>query len=147
MTRYNADLALVASERPKGKDKTVRIKADALAKYKSEDDIQIEVARWLDHRLPKDWRWYHPPNGGWRKKSTAGRLKAMGVKAGIPDCVILRPNGSPIYIELKSFGGVLSPAQKDFRDWCNATRQTYIVARSVGEVEVALKDFLLREAA
>lgn len=147
MTKFNADLALVADERPNGKDKTPRISASKLATYKTEEQIQVEVARWLDHRLPPDWRWYHPPNGGWRKKATAGRLKAQGVKPGIPDVVILRPDGSPIYIELKSFGGVLSPAQKDFRDWCNANRQPYFVARSVGEVEVALKDLLLRRAA
>ena len=146
MTRYNADLALLPDERPKGKDKTERVKASDLAMYKTEDEIQIEVANWLDHKLPKNWRWYHPPNGGWRKKSTAGRLKAMGVKAGIPDVVILRPDGSPIYIELKSFGGVLSNAQKAFRDWCAETRQPYFVARSVGEVEVALKEYLMRAA-
>ena len=146
MTRYNADLALLPDERPKGKDKTERVKASDLAKYKTEDQIQIEVARWLDHRLPKDWRWYHPPNGGWRKKSTAGRLKAMGVKPGIPDCVICRPNGPDIYIELKSFGGVLQESQKSWRDWCKETGRPFFVARSVGEVEVALKEYLMRAA-
>jgi hypothetical protein len=38
MSRYNADLALVAADRPKGIDKTPRIKAADLAKYKSEDE-------------------------------------------------------------------------------------------------------------
>jgi len=150
VSKHNAALALKNDDRPSALrklDKTPRIKAADIAVYKSEDDIQIEVARWLDHRLPKDWRWYHCPNGGFRKKATAGRFKAMGLKAGIPDCVILRTDGSPIYIELKSFGGVLSNAQKDFRDWCNATKQPYFVARSVGDVEIALKDFLLRRAA
>ena len=147
MTLYNADFALVPAERPKSKDKTERVKAADVAKYKSEDQIQIEVARWLDHKLPKDWRWYHPPNGGWRKKATAGRLKAMGVKTGVPDCVICRPNGPDIYIELKSFGGVLQPSQKDWRDWCVGTGRPFFVCRSVGEVEMALKDFIMRSAA
>lgn len=39
MTRYNADLALLPDERPKGKDKTERVKVSDLAKYKTEDQI------------------------------------------------------------------------------------------------------------
>jgi hypothetical protein len=145
MTRFNADLALKPEDRPAGKPQE-RIAAADLAKYKTEEQIQIEVAAWLDATLPKDWRWYHPPNGGWRKLATAKRLKAQGVKPGVPDVVILRPVGSPIYVELKSFGGVLSEAQKEFRDWCVATKQPYHVCRSVGEVIVFLKEFIARAA-
>jgi hypothetical protein len=147
MTRYNADLALVASERPKGADKTPRIKASDLAKYKSEDEIQLEVSAWLDHHLPSDWRWFHPPNGGWRKKATARRLKAMGVKPGVSDIIICRPDGPDIWIELKAFAGVLTPAQKDWRDWMKAAGRPYFVARSVGDVVVILKEFLARRKA
>lgn len=146
MTRYNADLALLPDERPKGKDKTERVKASDLAKYKTEDQIQIEVARWLDHRLPKNWRWYHCPNGGFRKKATAGRFKAMGLKAGVPDIIICRPDAPDIWIELKSFGGVLQTSQKEWRDWAKAHDRPFFVARSVGEVEVALKEYLMRAA-
>lgn len=142
MTQHDLLHRLKPEDRPKGKDKTPRIKAADLAIYRSEDEIQKMVAAWLDYHLPKDWRWFHPPNGGWRKKSTAGRLKAMGVKAGIPDVVILRPKASPVWIELKAFGGVLSPAQRDFRDWAVASGHPYFVARSVGDVVVALKEFM-----
>lgn len=147
MTLYNADFALVPAERPKSKDKTERVKAADVAKYKSEDQIQIEVARWLDHKLPKDWRWYHCPNGGFRKKATAGRFKAMGLKSGVPDIIICRPNGPDIWIELKSFGGVLQATQKEWRDWAKANGRPFFVARSVGEVEACLKDFIMRSAA
>jgi len=138
MSSYNADLALGA-ERPKPQE---RIAAADLATYKSEEQIQTEVAAWLDLKLPRDWRWYHCPNGGHRLKAVAGKLKTQGVKSGVPDCVILRPNGLPIYIELKSFGGTLSLAQKDFRDWCAKSQQPYRVCRSVGEVEVFLREYL-----
>jgi hypothetical protein len=144
MSRPNAYFALKGDDRP---GPQVRIKAADLAKYKSEDTIQIEVAAWLDAKLPHDWRWYHPPNGGFRKKSTAGRFKAMGLKPGIPDVVILRADGAPIYIELKSFGGILSPPQREFRDWCHRSGQPYFVARSRAEVELIMKEFLDRRRA
>jgi hypothetical protein len=144
MSKHNAALALKQDDRPASlrRKPQARIKAVQLAQYKTEDEIQREVAAYLDLKLPKTWRWYHPPNGGFRKQATANRLKAQGLKPGIPDCVILRPNGAPIYIELKSFGGTLSLAQKDFRDWCQASQQPYRVCRSVGEVEVFLKEYL-----
>lgn len=46
---------------------------------------------------------HHIPNGGARSKATAGRLKAEGVKAGIPDiCLPVPKNGyGALYIELK----------------------------------------------
>ncbi len=144
MSKHNAALALKTDDRPAAlrRKPQERLKAVQLAQYKTEDEIQREVAAYLDLKLPKTWRWYHPPNGGFRKQATANRLKAQGLKPGIPDCVILRPNGAPIYIELKSFGGTLSLAQKDFRDWCQASQQPYRVCRSVGEVEVFLKEYL-----
>ena len=139
MSAYNADLALKQDDRPRPQD---RIKAAELATYPSEEQIQVAVAQYLDVKLPKDWRWFHPPNGGHGLKSVAGKLKAQGVKPGIPDVAIFRPNGSPIWIELKAFGGTLSLAQKDFRDWCAKSQQPYRVCRSVGEVEVFLKEYL-----
>lgn len=145
MTRANARYALKPEDRPPN-ERTERLSVkeakDELAKYKSEDEIQIEVATYLDRALPKGWLWYHCPNGGHRLKAVAGKLKAMGVKPGIPDCVILRPNGAAIYIELKAFGGVLSLAQKQFRGWCIESKQPYHVARSVGDVVMILKDFM-----
>lgn len=146
MSKPNAALALKEEDRPRGKSKDERIPAAKLARYPSEEEIQVAVAQYLDVKLPKTWRWYHTPNGGHRLKAVAGKLKAQGLKPGVPDCVILRPNGAPIYIELKAFAGVLSLAQKDFRDWCEKSQQPYRVCRSVGEVEVFLKEFLARAA-
>jgi len=47
---------------------------------------------------------YHIPNGEYRTKATAGKLRAMGVKAGIPDIhlPIARGDYHGLYIELKS---------------------------------------------
>lgn len=64
------------------------------------------------------------PNGGHRHKATAGRLKAEGVRAGVPDlCLPVPRNGyGALYIELKAprepgstkRAGKLSPAQSEF---------------------------------
>ena len=46
---------------------------------------------------------YHIPNGGSRHKAEAGRLKAEGVKAGVPDlCLpVARGGFHGLYVELK----------------------------------------------
>jgi hypothetical protein len=46
---------------------------------------------------------HHIPNGGARSKATAGRLKAAGVKAGVPDICLPVPRHGfhGLYIELK----------------------------------------------
>ena len=54
------------------------------------------------------------PNGGKRSKSEAGRMKAAGVKAGVPDmCLpVAREGCHGLYIELKRRdGGRVSPEQ------------------------------------
>ena len=60
---------------------------------------------------------YHIPNGGARSKATAGRLKAEGVKAGVPDiCLpVARGGYHGLYIELKKeHSGTTSQKQKEW---------------------------------
>lgn len=59
---------------------------------------------------------FHIANGGSRNKIEAARLKAQGVKAGIPDIFIpvARQGFHGLFIELKRrAGGRLSAAQKE----------------------------------
>ena len=54
------------------------------------------------------------PNGEYRNKATAGKLKAMGVRPGIPDLFLaIRRGPYPgLWIELKKIkGGKTSPEQ------------------------------------
>ena len=79
---------------------------------KREDALQKAVARLLDS-MGLDW--FHPANGEARNAITGAKLKAFGVKAGVPDCMIftlsdvrgavgeLLPGmGHPLAIELKA---------------------------------------------
>ena len=51
----------------------------------TEEAVQRAVAAHL-HALGRlDLVWFHPANGGARNKAEAGRFRAMGVRAGVPD--------------------------------------------------------------
>lgn len=68
------------------------------------------LARYLDAR---GFLWLHVPNEGKRDPRYAARLKAEGVKAGVPDVLIFKPcyGGIPVRtqcglaIELKALDG------------------------------------------
>lgn len=77
----------------------------------------LAVGRWPELALM-----YHIPNGGSRSKSEAGRFRAEGVKAGVPDiCLpVARGGYHGLYIELKRVkGGRVSTAQQG---WIAALR-------------------------
>lgn len=105
--------------------------------YEDEDDLQIATADFLDLALPDNARWFHVPNGGKRGKAEAGRFKAMGVKPGVGDVIVLF---GPIYImvEMKTATGSLSPEQREWRAFCRSVGAPWKLCRSVLEVE----DFL-----
>lgn len=66
----------------------------------SEDSLQKSVAKYLN---AINAFWFHCPNGGSRHALEALKLKDMGTKAGIPDCLILdqRHGYAGLAIELK----------------------------------------------
>lgn len=77
----------------------------------SETAIHIAVAEHLRLRAPAGMVWWHTPNEGARTPSEAARLKAMGVKAGIPDLMLV--HGGKLYaLELKAERGVISKNQQ-----------------------------------
>ena len=72
---------------------------------------------------------YHIPNEGKRSRATGGRLRAEGLKAGVPDiCLPVACGGCHgLYIELKrQHGGRLLPAQAEWMEKLKA--QGYQVA-------------------
>ena len=82
----------------------------------SEDTIQMTVMDWVRLNPSISPNIFHIPNGGDRAPQYAKKLRRMGLKPGVSDLFIAMPrhgyNGA--WVELKSAGGRLAPAQKVF---------------------------------
>jgi len=111
---------------------------------REEDDLQRQVASFLDWALPAEYRWLHVPNGGRRDRIAAAILKSFGVKPGAADVLIFTPGQRFIWIELKAAKGVLSKDQKDWRDWCRSIGAPWFLCRSLDDVIEALESLQIR---
>lgn len=86
----------------------------------------------------------HYPAGELRKKGVAGKLKAMGVRPGVPDFRLPRRSGcwTGLAVELKSPTGTVSGAQDE---WLKAlSEEGYLIAvcRTIAEFESIIQRFL-----
>ena len=101
------------------------ITSEQLARSGSEDGAQAALFCWASqsYALYPDLRWlFAVPNGGWRDPATANKLKATGVKAGVPDIFlpIRRAWFNGLWIELKrpkSVGKQAGRLSNEQRDW------------------------------
>lgn len=102
----------------------------------TEAQEQITLMNWAalqSGKYPELKLLYHVPNGGSRNKAEAGRLRAEGVKAGVPDlCLpVARGEYHGLYIELKRQRG--GRASRNQVEWLDAlSRQGYKVALCYG---------------
>ena len=92
---------------------------------------QVALFRWAGYqskRLPELALMFAIPNGGKRNKATAGKLKAEGVKAGVPDICLPVANGKyhGLWIELKA--GRNKPTQPQVQWHMRLSQQGYRVA-------------------
>ena len=83
---------------------------------------QVALFRWADIaqvRYPELALLYAIPNGGHRHIQVARKLKAEGVKRGVPDICLPAPRGDwcGLYIEMKTARGTVSKVQ---RGWLKA---------------------------
>lgn len=84
---------------------------------------QEALFRWAAYergKWPELAAMYHIPNGGSRNKAEAARLKAQGVRAGVPDICLPAARGCyhGLYIELKRRnGGRVSEAQRGWIEY------------------------------
>lgn len=88
-------------------------------RLRSESTEQENVISWCFHheRIYPELHWiHHCPNGGSRQKAEAIRLKAQGVKPGVPDLHLPIRKGKYIglYIEMKYDNGTLQKTQKEW---------------------------------
>lgn len=109
---------------------------------------QIELFRWAAWQMgayPELERLYHIPNGGHRHKATAGRLKAEGVKAGVPDVCLPVPRGGfhGLYIEMKRLrGNDTTPDQDGWLEFLTKQGYSTAVCRGWEAASKVILDYL-----
>lgn len=106
-----------------------------------EQTLQQAVAKFLTVALRPPTLWSAIGHGGGGALRGA-ILKGMGVKAGLPDVLILHPvHGAHTVVlglELKAGKGKPSPAQEDMAHHFHACNAGYVICRSIEDVELAL---------
>lgn len=104
----------------------------------------VEFVRWV---APSLLIW-HVPNGGWRSKGEAGRMKWMGVLAGVWDLTIALPEARCAFWETKTDATDLSDEQMDFGQRMSAMGHKLAVVRSIDDARRELQAYgvALREA-
>lgn len=114
----------------------------------SEHSIQVSVIQWWFYACH---RWGLPffalfaiPNGGARHPAVAGKLKAEGVRAGIPDLMLAVPvvECSGLFIEMKSARGNLSPDQRLVASYLRDQGYRVAVCRTLEEAIDTIKHHL-----
>lgn len=76
--------------------------------------------------------WWHTANERRTSPQEGAFLKRMGVKAGVPDFIILSP-GLVAFLEVKRPGKYLSPAQNDMKSSLELAGFGVTVVRSIDE--------------
>lgn len=107
---------------------------------------QVKFVHWIEKNHPDFWI-YAVPNGGQRNKVTAIKLKAEGVRSGVPDLAIPKLF---LYIEMKrSDGGIVSDNQKKWLSYLDGCGYRVAVANGFEEAKIifleVLNDFNSRE--
>ena len=100
--------------------------------------LQKGVAEFFEYQAVPGLAWLAIEVGGYRHPAEAARLKTCGVKKGTPDGLVVW-RGQPVFIELKSERGRLSPAQKSFHGYLRQAGAQVEVVRSLEQLEALLK--------
>lgn len=98
-----------------------------------EASLQVTVMQNLDLLLPADAVAFHVPNGGSRNAREAANLKRQGVRAGVPDILIVH-DGRVHGLELKSAKGTISDSQQTMFPRLRAAGMRIEVARTLKDV-------------
>ena len=108
-------------------------------KFHSESEEQIGFLRWFESQFA-GVRIFHIPNGGRRSISVAKKLKAEGVKAGVPDLYIPEWH---LWIEMKRVsGGRLSPEQVEWIAYLKRIGDNVIVGKGATDASRQVLAFL-----
>lgn len=95
-----------------------------------EEQLQKAIVEYLHRAAKPHVIWFAIPNGEKRSKATAGRLKAMGVRAGVADLCIFVNRSHAAFVELKVNRNKQSAAQVAFQAMCEDNQIPYAVVTS-----------------
>ena len=124
------------------------ITPEQLTKSGSEHGMQAAIFCWAqqnENQYPELKRLFHIPNGGWRDKRTAGKLKATGVKKGVPDICLPIKRGlfNGLWIELKKDDKQkVSDEQKEWIDFLRKQGFAALVCAGWQEAVQTIKCYL-----
>lgn len=122
------------------------ITPEQLCRSGSEDGHQLALFCFAASSGIPELRWlFHIPNGGSRHIAEAGKLKAMGVKSGVPDIFLpIGRNGfKGLWIELKKpVKGIVSKEQSEWLGFLSAEGYATRVCFGWEEARNALLDYL-----
>ena len=116
----------------------------------SEHDEQVAVVQWFAaaHRA-LDGHLFAIPNGGDRHAAVAAKLRAEGVRRGVPDLFLMLPRGqwSGLFIEMKRRNAPPSAVKTEQREFIDrAERHGYraVACRGADEAIAVITDYLGR---
>lgn len=84
------------------------------------------------------------PNGGHRHKAVAARMKAEGVKRGVPDICLPVPRGEwhGLYVEMKTSSGTVSKEQKAWLRSLQSQGYRVAICRGWEAAKAFIEDYL-----
>lgn len=113
----------------------------------AEDALQIACKAWYDGAFP-EYRLllHHSPNEGklMQKDRDGAKRKAMGMRAGFPDFILLVPTAKYGYlaIELKSPKGRQTAHQKEYQRAVEMSGGRYVIVRELGDFRKLVLDWM-----
>jgi hypothetical protein len=105
-----------------------------------EDQIQRAVLEHLRLRGPRDAYWFHVGNGGFRTAIEGAILKSLGVRAGVPDLIIIH-TGKTFALELKADGNKPTKIQIEAQDAMRAAGAEVAVATGIDQAVTQLESW------
>lgn len=114
-----------------------------------EDRLQMACKYWFDCQYPQ-YRLllHHSPNEGLllQHDKDGAKRKAMGMRAGFPDFILLLPNREHPYlaIELKSEKGRQSEHQKEYQRAVESVGGLYVIVRRIDDFVSIVRNYIER---
>lgn len=115
----------------------------------TEHDLQCAVIEWcrvMRHTYPELDLLFAIPNGGHRHKATAAKLKAEGVKPGVPDLFLPLPGrrrSHGLFLELKTPKGKISFPQADWLEKLSRNGYMTVIGTELDAITDGVERYVL----